>query len=109
MNKTFIRRLARVRHTLIALMMQGALVNAAGLYFDATGKTHQGNPMLAPAVLECFGGISLAVAGTLMIAVWVADMATDLISELDFVAPQQPQLPDVQAHMRPHADLPPVA
>lgn len=99
--KTFIRRLARVRHALYAAILQGALVILAGHYLGSTGKNHQDNPLLsAPALIGA--GAAVVLAATVLV------FATYLVApalEGEIVALQQPQLPDVQAHMRPHTDL----
>lgn len=81
--KLTVRRLARARHGLAAVVLQGVAGTAAGLY--------QAN------VAVTLGGIMAILLGVAALtATYLVDRPAR--GELFIVVPQQPQLPGVRAH-----------
>jgi hypothetical protein len=104
--KSFVRRLPRIRHAVYATVLQGVIMAAAGLYFDLKNiPNRQDNPLLDPPVLMGLG-VTVAVLATVLV---VASYLVAPVLEGEIVVLQQPQLPDVQTHMRPHHELPQAA
>lgn len=86
--KSTVRRLARVRHAVVAVILQGVAMIIVGLV--------QSNNVLM------LGGIVsvLLAAGALAATYLVVP-----VFEGEVVVPQQPQLPDVRTHMRAPTEL----
>lgn len=104
--KSFVRRMARVRHAVYGVIVQGVILALAGLYFDLKNvPNRQQNPLFEPPVLIGLGLTAVLLATVLVVATYrVAP-----VLEGEIVVLQQPQLPDVQTHTRPHTDLPQAA
>jgi hypothetical protein len=97
--KSFIRRLARRRYALYALLAQGALSALIGLWFRAQHLHQmQDNPLMTPQTLIGLG----AAAGVLAIA---GVIASYVINPVEIVKIKQPPLPDVQMHTHRTPDL----
>jgi hypothetical protein len=96
--KNLIRTLARVRHAVIGSIGMGAIAASAGLI--------QANVLLMYAGI-CW--IFVSVAALILTHVVDRGMAEMTFRVEGVVIEQQPQLTDVQAHMRPAAELPRVA
>lgn len=97
--KSLIRSLSRRRYALYALFAQGAISTLIGLWFQARHLHQmQDNPLMTPQTLIGLGGtaIVLAIAGVI---------ATHVVSPVEIVKIQQPQLPDVQMHTHRTPDL----
>jgi hypothetical protein len=104
--KTFVRRLARVRHSLYGTLLLGVLTAGVGLVFRAGNVSpSETNPLLAPMTLVVVGAAAALLATVLVVATYHVER----VSEGVIVELQQPQLPDVQVHTHPHTDLPRVA
>lgn len=104
--KSFVRRMARVRHAVYGTILQGVMTALAGLYLNVMNvPNRQQNPLLDPTVITGLGLVVVVLATVLVVATYrVAP-----VLEGEIVAMQQPQLPDVQAHTRSHTDLPQAA
>lgn len=100
--KSLIRRLARVRHAVYGALLQGVLTVAVGLFFQAQ---HTPNMQLNPVFLIAFGGTVAVLAAAMVVATYLVDP----VLEGEVVVLQQPQLPDVQTHMRRTPELSQVA
>lgn len=104
--KSFVRRLANVRHAVYGFLIQGVIVAAAGLYFDVNNiENHQDNPLFAAPFLIGFGALCAVLGAGLVVATHLVEP----VLEGEIVVLQQPQLPDVQTHTRPHPELPQAA
>lgn len=91
--KPLIRRLARVRHAVYGILLQGVLTVLAGLYFQANQPSTM---QLSPILLIVLGGTVASLATVAVIATYVVNP----LLEGEILVMQQPQLPDVQTHMR---------
>lgn len=79
--KSFIRRLACVRHAVAAVILQGAVLASAGLFQTSV-------------VLVVGGIVVILLAAVALVATFVVVP----VVEGEVVVLQQPQLPDVRAH-----------
>ncbi len=90
--KSTVRRLARVRHAVCAVILQGAAAIIIGLV--------QSNTALM------LGGIVTVLLATALLA---ATHVVTPVLEGEIVVSQQPQLPDAHAHMHALPELPQAA
>jgi hypothetical protein len=91
-----LKRISTNPYAIGTVALQGAAGLAAGLIQDN-------------AVLIAIGGIGLLLFLALVVGIRLVLPLGGPLLEGEFVVPQQPQLPDVQAHTRPHTDLAKVA
>lgn len=101
--KSFIRRMAQVRHAVFAVVLQSVLIALIGTYFDLKNvPNRQGNPLLDPSVLIAGGATAAALSIGLLVVTYCVSPATESKS----FTVNQPQLSDVHAHMHRTSELP---
>jgi membrane associated rhomboid family serine protease len=99
--KTIIRRLARGRHAVYAAIAEGVIATLFGVYLQTQpARELQDNPLMTPGTFIGLGITGIVLAGAALIATYVVSP----VLEGEIVG-QQPQLPDVQTHMRRTHDL----
>lgn len=91
--KSYVRRLARNRHAVYGALLQGVIITAGGLVLQAHKSS---NMQIGALSLIVIGVVAVVAAGAALVATFVVKP----LHEGTIVDPQQPQLPDVQTHMR---------
>lgn len=90
--KSTVRRLARVRHAVVAVILQGVAMISVGL--------------IQSSVVLMLGGIASVL---LAVSALVATYLVTPVLEGEIFVSQQPQLPDVRTHMHAPTELPQAA